>query len=214
MLMSISDEQLALNQGLHKSDPSFGSRVQAAGIAAYLPLALFRMHGNGMCSSVLDYGTGKGMLVDRLRAQLPDTIDIDGFDPAVPKWSNKPNSPADIVLCLDVLEHVERKSIDDVMSDIQRLTRLFCLVVVDLRPAVKTLPDGRNAHILLEPSDWWVSRFSKYFKCQTSFELPHECGEIQKVVIAATQDPKLLPFVYSFLNKINVYGLCFKGGNF
>ena len=35
------------------------------------------MHGNGMCSSVLDYGTGKGMLVDRLRAQLPDTIDIE-----------------------------------------------------------------------------------------------------------------------------------------
>ena len=133
--MSISDEQLALNQGLHKSDPSFGSRVQAAGIAAYLPLALFRMHGTGMCSSVLDYGTGKGMLVDRLRAQLPDTI-YRGFDPAVPKWSNKPNSPADIVLCLDVLEHVERKSIDDVMSEIQ-IPRLFCLVVVDLRPAVK-----------------------------------------------------------------------------
>ena len=42
------------------------------------------------------------------------------------------------MLCLDVLEHVERKSIDDVMSEIQRLTRLFCLVVVDLRPAVKT----------------------------------------------------------------------------
>ena len=210
--MPISDEQLALNQALHNSNPGYGNRYQASGIAAYLSLALFRMHGVGICSSVLDYGTGKGLLVDRLRAELPATIRIDGFDPAVEKWSHKPKSASDILVCLDVLEHVEMHSIDAVLEDIRLLTRYFCFVAVDLRPAVKTLPDGRNAHILLKPAEWWVSRFNQHFPCIVSFKLQHQCGADQKVIIAATHKPKLLPYVYNFLNKVNAYELCFKGG--
>ena len=137
--MPISDEQLALNQALHNSNPRYGSRSQASGIAAYLPLALFRMHGVGLCSSVLDYGTGKGLLVDRLRAELPATIQIDGFDPAVKKWSHKPVTASDFLfawMCLSML----KLSIDVALEDIRLLTRHFCFVAVDLRPAVKRYP--------------------------------------------------------------------------
>ena len=38
-------------------------------------------------SSVLD-GTGKGFLVDQLRAELPSKFKVDGYDPSVEKWSN------------------------------------------------------------------------------------------------------------------------------
>ena len=60
-------------------------------------------------------------------------------------------------------------SIDAVLKDIHRLTKRFCYVVVDLQPAVKKLADGRNAHILLAPYEWWVARFAQLFKCQASF---------------------------------------------
>jgi hypothetical protein len=28
--------------------------------------------------------------------------------------------------------------------------------VIAVRPSNKTLSDGRNAHLILEPSDWWL----------------------------------------------------------
>ena len=64
-------------------------------------------------------------------------IQIEGYDPSVDEWSRIPNSPYDIVTCLDVLEHIELESINDVIDDIKRLTINFCYVVVDLQPAVK-----------------------------------------------------------------------------
>ena len=210
--MPISDEQLAFNQALHQSNPAFGSRDQAAGMAATLPLALYRTHESGFCSSVLDYGTGKGLLVDRLRAELPPSIRVDGYDPAIQKWSQKPSVVPDIVLCLDVLEHVELHLIDSVIADICSLTRHFCYIVVDLQPAVKYLPDGRNAHILLAPAEWWVSRFSQFFPCLTTLTLKHKNGCQQKVVIVAAHEATTIPHMHVFLNKLNVYTKVFKGG--
>ena len=206
MAKSISDHQLALNQSLHQVDPNFGNRSSGPG-AERLPLALLRMHEKGLCSSVLDYGTGKGLLVERLRRELPEAVKVMGFDPAVERWSTRHEEPFDIVTCLDVLEHIDIDSIDAALQDIKRLTKLFCYVIIDLQPAVKRLADGRNAHVLLAPPEWWVSRFSQNFSCLATFCIRHERGNHQKVVIAGTQHPALLPHVYSFLNKINVYKL-------
>ena len=210
--MTISDQQLALNKELHQVNPSFGNRNQASGMAAQLPLALHRMHELGLCSSVLDYGTGKGLLVERLRSELPEDMSVDGYDPAVEQWSTKPKSAYDILLCLDVLEHDEVNTINSVIAEIRSMTRHFCYIVIDLQPAVKKLSNGGNAHVLLAPVDWWVSRFSQTFACLTTFTLMHENGWQQKLVIAASHDPKCLTYVNNFLNKLNVYDLCFKGG--
>ena len=81
--MEISDEQLSLNQSLHQQSSQFGCRPTAAGLARRLPLALHRMHEIGLCDSMLDYGTGKGLLVERLRHELPEEISISGYDPAL-----------------------------------------------------------------------------------------------------------------------------------
>ena len=208
----ISEKQLSLNRSLHEANPAFGSRSAASGVAHRLPLALFRMHEIGLCSSVLDYGTGKGLLTERLLSELPRSIQVTGYDPAVERWAAKPNGPHDILTCLDVLEHVEISSIDATIREIESLTNLFCYVVVDLLPAVKRLADGRNAHVLLAPAEWWVSRFSQVFSCITSFPIKHQSGVSQKIVIACTQDASLLPHVYSFLNKLNVYTLQMTAG--
>ena len=208
----ISQEQLALNKALHQQNGDFGNRAGASGMASRLPLALTRMHQVGLCRSVLDYGTGKGLLVKRLCDVLPDEIKVSGYDPAVDEWSVKPSSPVDVVTCLDVLEHIEMQSIDSVLNDISSLTINICYVVIDLQPAVKQLADGRNAHILLAPSEWWLTRFAQKFSCITSFPIMHKCGVVQKIVIAAAHKPEILPQMYRFINKLNIYDLKMCGG--
>ena len=37
------------------------------------------------------------------------------------------------------------------------------LLVISLVPAKKTLPDGRNAHLILQTPDWWRDKLSSYF---------------------------------------------------
>ena len=208
----ISDEQRALNKALHAQSDQFGNRGDGAGLAGNLPIALQRMHELGICNSVLDYGTGKGMLVHRLRKELPGSIEINGYDPAVTVWETKPSKPADILTCLDVLEHIEMSSIDAVLHDIKNLTRHFCYLVIDLQPAVKTLADGRNAHILLAPPEWWVSRIAQLFPCQASFPVMHARGLPQKLVIAASEHRQLLPRMYGFLIKMKLFEFNMTGG--
>lgn len=207
----ISTAQLELNAALHKTDSNFGNRVDGAGKAIRLVDALNRMNELGVCDSVLDYGTGKGSLVRRLRSELPAKIQVEGYDPAMPDFASKPEAPSDILLCLDVLEHIEMRSIDAVLKDIHRLTRRFCYLVIDLQPAGKKLADGRNAHILLAPAEWWISRVAQLFACQASFPMMHEAGEPQKIVIAACHDPKLSPLMYGFLVKLKSFD-CIMGG--
>ena len=208
----ISTAQRNLNAALHQADNKFGNRGDGAGLARTLPTALKRMNELGICSSVLDYGTGKGALVRRLRAELPSAVRVDGYDPAMQEFSSKPSEPTDILLCLDVLEHIEMSSIDAVLRDIHALTKHFCYLVIDLQPAVKKLADGRNAHILLAPPEWWIGRVAQLFACQASFPVMHNAGEPQKLVIAACHNPKVLPLMYGFLNKLKLYDMSLVGG--
>ena len=171
----ISEEQRALNKALHSKSNQFGNRADGAGLAGNLSAALHRMHELGICNSVLDYGTGKGKLVHRLRQELPKAIQVNGYDPAVEVWESKPSNAVDILTCLDVLEHIEMSSIDAVLRDIKELTNKFCYLVIDLQPAVKKLDDGRNAHILLAPPEWWVIRIAQIFPCQASFPVMNKC---------------------------------------
>lgn len=205
MAKEISDKQRKLNKALHADNDHFGNRADGAGVATHLPTALIRLNELGACNSILDYGTGKGKLVKRLQDELPNKITVKGYDPAVAEFEYKPNKPIDIVTCLDVLEHIEMDSIDAVLQDIKFLTKNFCYLVIDLQPAVKTLADGRNAHILLAPSDWWINKLGQQFPCISAFPIYHEAGLPQKVVIACAHQPAMLPIMYSFLAKMKLF---------
>jgi hypothetical protein len=213
MAQLISDQQRQLNEALHQQNDQYGNRADGAGMAGRLPEALRRMHELGLCNSVLDYGTGKGKLVQRLQAELPAGVKVQGYDPAMPAFATKPSEPVDILTCLDVLEHIEMESIDAVLRDIHALTRNFCYLVIDLQPAVKKLADGRNAHILLAPPEWWVTRIAQLFPCMASFPIYHDAGPTQKIVIAAAHNAKVLTLMYAFLIKLNVFDTRIQGGS-
>jgi hypothetical protein len=109
---------------------------------------------------ILDYGAGKGSL----QRALP--FPIKQYDPAMPEFAAPPN-PADFVVCLDVLEHIEPECLDDVLAHMGSLTRKMLLAEIATRPAKKFLPDGRNAHLIQQHSNWWLLKLMQNFMIQS-----------------------------------------------
>ena len=122
-------------------------------------------------NSVLDYGTGKGGLLKTLQKRLDRPIKIQGYDPAVEKFEAQPKGTYDLVTCIDVLEHIDRRSIDRVLEDISKYTDGIFFYSIDLIPARKKLIDGRNAHILLAPADWWCQKLASHFIMNLNFRM-------------------------------------------
>lgn len=107
--------------------------------------------------TILDYGCGQGHLKKSI------TLPVREYDPAIP-GKDSPPLPADLVVCCDVLEHIEPDCLEDVLNHLRCLTNKLCYAVVHLTPAIKVLPDGRNAHLILEDVPWWKERLSKHFR--------------------------------------------------
>lgn len=110
--------------------------------------------------SVLDYGCGQGSLHESL-ILTNRKIDLREYDPAIPGKDALPE-PADLVVCTDVLEHVEPDKIAAVLAHLRSLARHGLFIVVSLIETAKTLSDGRQAHILLQPADWWRAQFNAH----------------------------------------------------
>jgi len=106
--------------------------------------------------SILDYGCGSKRSL--LKVLEPDhEVRYQGYDPAIPEYHIK--EPADLVVSIDVLEHIEPELLDNVLDDLQSLSPNFAFFTVHTGPANKVLSDGRNAHLIQEPARWWLPRF-------------------------------------------------------
>jgi hypothetical protein len=62
-----------------------------------------------------------------------------------------------MVACIDVLEHIEPKLLENVLDDLQRVTREIGFFTVSTVLAEKTLADGRNAHLIVEGPEFLVA---------------------------------------------------------
>jgi hypothetical protein len=106
----------------------------------------------------MDYGCGKGTL----GAKLP--FPIWEYDPAIPGKDGVPR-PADLVVCLNVLEWVEKDMLDNVLGDIVRCARKCVFAVIEGRKEdwekklnqffrIGTiLQAGQDIHCVLEPRE-------------------------------------------------------------
>lgn len=110
--------------------------------------------------SVLDYGCGQSRLIDSL--DLGYDAALYRYDPAIPAYSTKPKDKVDLLLNIDVLEHIEEQDLDAVIAEMRSLCR-EAIIIVDTAPAVRTLSDGRNAHVSLHPHAWWRARLGRHF---------------------------------------------------
>ena len=112
-------------------------------------------------ASVLDYGAGKGHFGEVLFKTGYRGTYIP-YDPGIPYWSKRPD-PAPLVICIDVLEHIEPDCLEDVLDDLRRVTTERGVFSIHILPAKKTLPDGRNAHLTQQPVEWWREKLARRF---------------------------------------------------
>jgi len=110
--------------------------------------------------SILDYGCGQSNLMDALKLSYP--VEMHRYDPAIPAVSVKPEGVVDLLINVDVLEHIEEEDLDEVIGDM-RVSCRNALIIIDMKAASVTLPDGRNAHVTLKPRDWWHQQLSRHF---------------------------------------------------
>lgn len=153
----ISPEYKAQQETLHEN-PNYGvASIEYAPIVSQICNKLKVEH-------LLDYGCGKGRLFEHLKADHKMTLQA--YDPAVEQYSSPP-IPAEMVACIDVLEHIEPDLLDNVLDDLERLTESVGFFSVSTGPAVKILPDGRNAHLIQQDAEWWLPKFMDRWDLQT-----------------------------------------------
>lgn len=100
--------------------------------------------------SILDYGCGQGVL----KLRLDDIIPVAQYDPGIPKYSELPQ-PADLVVCTDVLEHVEPDRLLYTLAHLRSLARMGMFAIIATTKANLVLTDGRNAHLSLYMREVW-----------------------------------------------------------
>lgn len=105
--------------------------------------------------SLLDYGCGQGSLAAALPAER--RYAVNEYDPGIPGKDHAPAN-ADLVSCTDVLEHIEPDCLNAVLDHLFQLADKAVALVVATIPATKHLPDGQNAHLIVEPVDWWLPK--------------------------------------------------------
>lgn len=158
----ISPAYLQEQKVLHASPRGYGERGRKW---ADTVLALAKTHDAG---SILDYGCGQGSLVKALRGQT--SARLDEYDPAIPGKESLP-SFADLVVCTDVMEHVEGACLPSVIAHLSVLTRRVLFLVISLVPTAKTLTNGDQAHISLYPVAYWREAFELDFELIDEFDI-------------------------------------------
>lgn len=149
--MLITEGYRALQQELHQN-----ARYGAASMkfAPTVQVLIDKHHP----ATLLDYGAGKRLL----RTAITGVV-VDEYDPGIPDIATTPQRAADMLCCIDVLEHIEPDCLDYVLADIARLTGRFAFLTIHTGPAGKFLGDGRNAHLIQRPIDWWEAKLHPHF---------------------------------------------------
>jgi hypothetical protein len=153
MTILISDSYVEQNKSLHDAGHFGVSGYKWASTVGWI-IHHHQIH------DVLDYGAGQQTLKNALKDRFD--IRIKCYDPAIPELATQP-SLAELLTCTDVLEHIEPENIDSVLNHICSIASRYAFLVIPTGPAAKTLPDGRNAHLIQKPVSWWLPKLLKYF---------------------------------------------------
>jgi hypothetical protein len=132
--------------------------------------------------NILDYGAGKAtfhkLLFNNTKIPgAPLNINIVPYDPAYEPFSTKPTGKFELVLCIDVMEHVQEDKIDEVLADIFSFgDNIF--ITISCYPATQILLNGKNAHYTIKEPEWWKEKLNPYNGKYTAvFQTRPEKGE-------------------------------------
>ena len=154
----ISEEYKNLIQKKHHEDETWGTSAHR-----YSEL-LTDIINKANIHEVLDYGCGKGEFG---RCITPDhSVRVHLYDPGIQNLSAIPE-PRQMVVCSDVLEHIEPLCVDSVLDDLKRVTKSIAFLNICTFEVNDYLPDGRNVHITVEPLEWWLPKIMERFELQS-----------------------------------------------
>jgi hypothetical protein len=114
---------------------------------------------------LLDYGCGSNLSLTKGLDTERD-FKYQAYDPGVPQYRKEP-LPAEMVTCIDVLEHIEVEYLDAVLDHLESLASVALFASIHTGPAGKFLEDGRNAHLIQQPYQWWLPKLWDRFEIQT-----------------------------------------------
>lgn len=150
----ISDEYKQLNKKFHHDCEKYGVGGPRWSEAISNIVRTYKI------KTILDYGCGKGTL----RPLIKDMVKTyENYDPCIEEFSVCPHDTFDLVICMDVMEHVELRFTDNILSHIFRCSGKFVFFNIATSLASKTLPDGRNTHINIMPEREWLQKLERWF---------------------------------------------------
>lgn len=165
--MVISPAYLELQKEMHGRPEGYGDKGDRWAPAVADLVSRFG------ATSVLDYGCGAGALMRALRPLVGAAVRLSEYDPAITGKDEWP-SPADLIVVTDVLEHVEPDRLSFALYCIHTLARRATFAVVSTRTASRTMADGRNAHLIVQPEEWWLESLEEAgFKVEPGPKSPH-----------------------------------------
>ena len=127
---------------------------------------VFNLIKENNIKTILDYGCGKAkfhsiLFNNKKVPGSPMDINITPYDPAVPEFANKPTGQYDLVLCVDIMEHVQEDKVEEVLKDIFTFSNRIFLTIT-CYPATQVLLNGKNAHYTIKEPDWWKEKLKPY----------------------------------------------------
>ncbi|MCF3641971.1 class I SAM-dependent methyltransferase [Rhizobium sp. TRM95111] len=147
--MTTSSQYRDMLSEMHRNQPGWGKSATVPEMAKWC-ISKYKVE------SLVDFGCGKGLVTQELKRQFPD-VDVVGYDPAVAE-SSLPNN-TDMIFSKDVLEHIEPNLLEYVLTDLYKRTNKVQYHLIACHKALHFLPDGRNAHLIIETPDWWQRLF-------------------------------------------------------
>ena len=105
--------------------------------------------------SILDFGCGTGQLSDYI-TECCDGVVVTRYDPSVEEYDRLPTDRFDLIVSVDVLEHVEPQDLAKTLNWINGHARRQ-FHHIDCNETNDRLPDGRDVHLIVERPEWWLS---------------------------------------------------------
>ncbi|MDA3856831.1 MAG: hypothetical protein PF480_00965 [Roseovarius sp.] len=116
-------------------------------------------------TEILDYGSGKAINYQTIPNEPEDSpyrqsdalpgLRIRCYDPGHAPFADIGEGKYGGVISTDVVEHLSPADVPWVIDEMFSRASGFVMIVAACYPAVKTLPDGRNAHTTRQPPYWW-----------------------------------------------------------
>lgn len=154
----ITDAYKRLLADFRRDNPEWGTARRHA--RAVLPLLEAAGFHRG---TILDYGSGAGAFTEELERLAPGRYEVHRYEPSIKGLDLLPGGTFDAIVCTHVLEHVEPECLEGTLAEIRARMRerAFAYFEVPHGAASRTLPDGRNAHLIQESRAWWGSKLGE-----------------------------------------------------